>query len=139
MAISKISSSVFLSKASWASNSDGPVPAHWEPNTDVYVTSDGLVIKVELAGMHSENLELAIEGNRLRISGERPDGCRGPNCDFLVMSISYGPFECILDLQPGYDLGHARAVYLNGFLRIDVPRVPTKRPARTRVVVRSAT
>jgi HSP20 family molecular chaperone IbpA len=37
------------------------------------------------------------------------------------MEISYGPFEALLDLPPGYDLGAAKAIYVNGFLRIDVP------------------
>ena len=46
--------------------------AHWVPNTDVYATDNGLVVKVELAGMRSDNLEITVEGNRLRISGNRP-------------------------------------------------------------------
>jgi HSP20 family protein len=87
----------------------------------VYATDSGLVIKVELAGMRSDNLEITIEGNRLRVSGNRPDGCRAPKCSFLVMEINYGPFETMLDLPQGYDLGQAKAAYLNGFLRIDVP------------------
>ena len=91
------------------------------PNTDVYSTEWGLVIKVELAGMRSETLEITVEGRRLRITGIRPDGCRAPKCSFLVMEINYGPFESVLELPPGYDLSLAKAAYLNGFLRIDVP------------------
>jgi HSP20 family protein len=87
----------------------------------VYATDNGLVIKVELAGMRSDNLEITVEGNRLRISGNRPDGCRAPKASFLVMEINYGPFESVLELPPGYDLSQAKAAYLNGFLRIDVP------------------
>jgi HSP20 family protein len=87
----------------------------------MYTTDSGLVIKVELAGMRSDNLEITVEGNRLRISGSRPDGCRAPKCSFLVMEINYGPFESILEVPPGYDLSQAKAAYLNGFLRIDVP------------------
>ena len=102
--------------------------AHWVPNTDVYATDSGLVVKVELAGMRSEHLEITVEGNRLRISGTRPDGCRASKCSFLVMEINYGPFESVLELPPGYDLSQAKAAYLNGFLRIDVPLVP--RPSK---------
>jgi len=87
----------------------------------VYVTDNGLVIKVELAGMRSEHLEITVEGNRLRIAGNRPDGCRAAKCSFLVMEINYGPFESVLEVPAGYDLSHAKAAYLNGFLRIDVP------------------
>ncbi len=100
---------------------DSSARAHWVPNTDVYTTDNGLVIKVELAGMRSEHLEITVEGNRLRISGNRPDGCRAAKCSFLVMEINYGPFESLLELPPGYDLSQAKAAYLNGFLRIDVP------------------
>ena len=104
-----------------AAGREGSARAHWVPNTDVYATDNGLVIKVELAGMRSDNLEITIEGNRLRVSGNRPDGCRAPKCSFLVMEINYGPFETMLELPQGYDLGQAKAAYLNGFLRIDVP------------------
>ena len=116
----KVSSTVHFVTRS-ATGRDSSARAHWVPNTDVYSTDNGLVIKVELAGMRSENLEITIEGNRLRISGNRPDGCRAPKCSFLVMEINYGPFESVLDLPQGYDLGQAKAAYLNGFLRIDVP------------------
>jgi HSP20 family protein len=94
---------------------------HWVPNTDVYVADTGVVIKVELAGMQRENLELVIEGNRLKISGQRGDGCRTGQCKFLVMEINYGAFESLIELPPGYDLNQAKAAYQNGFLRIDVP------------------
>lgn len=91
------------------------------PNTDAYVTDSGLVVKVELAGMRSEHLEITVEGTRLRISGNRPDGCRAAKCNFLVMEINYGPFESVLEVPSGYDLSRAKAAYLNGFLRIDIP------------------
>lgn len=98
------------------------------------MTDGGLVIKVELAGMRSEHLEITVEGNRLRISGNRPDGCRAAKCSFIVMEINYGPFESMLEVPPGYDLSQAKAAYLNGFLRIDVPVV--SRPSRsTRVPI----
>jgi HSP20 family protein len=80
-----------------------------------------LVIKVELAGMRREDLELTIEGSQLKINGQRPDGCRAAKCQFLVMEISYGAFETIIEIPAGYDLNRARASYQNGFLRVDVP------------------
>lgn len=108
----------FVKRPQALSHSAEPV---WVPNTDVYQTDSGLVIKVELAGMKKEHLELNIDGNRIRICGHRPDGCRAPKCKFLVMEINYGAFESIIDLPPGYDLSQAKAAYQNGFLRIDVP------------------
>src|SRR6516225_9404295 len=120
MAMCKVSSSVHFVTRSAGSVREG-ARAHWVPNTDVYVMESGLVVKVELAGMRSEHLEIIVEGNRLRISGSRPDGCRSAKCKFLVMEIDYGPFERVLELPSDYDLSQAKAAYLNGFLRIDVP------------------
>ena len=104
-----------------AGGQDISARAHWIPNTDVYETDNGLVVKVELAGMRSEHLEITVEAHRMRISGNRPDGCRAAKASFLVMEINYGPFESVLELPEAYDLSQAKAAYLNGFLRIDVP------------------
>jgi len=127
MAMCTVSSTVHFVTRS-AAGRESSARAHWVRNTDVYATDSGLVIKVELAGMRSEHLEITVEGNRLRISGTRPDGCRAPKCSFLVMEINYGPFESVLELPQGYDLGQAKAAYLNGFLRIDVPLIQRSSP-----------
>jgi HSP20 family protein len=129
MAMCKVSSSVHFVTRSVAGGRGASASNNWVPNTDVYTTDNGLVVKVELAGMRNDNLEITVEGNRLRISGTRPDGCRAANCRFLVMEINYGPFESVLELPPGYDLSQAKAAYLNGFLRIDVPI--TQRPSQS--------
>ena len=122
MAVNKISATVrYVSRASTVGGRESSANGHWVPSTDVYVTDNGLVIKLELAGMKSENLEISVEGNRLLIRGSRPDCCRASKCSFLLMEINYGPFERCIELPPGYDLSQARAAYLNGFLRIDVP------------------
>ena len=133
MAVTKSSSSTthfFQRKAG-----SGDVTGRWTPNTDIYVTENGLVIKAELAGMKSDSLEITVEGQRLRINGVRPDCCRAPQCSFLVMEISYGPFETVLDLPAGYDLSQAKAAYVNGFLRVDVPPVQTPSAKTTKVPI----
>ena len=119
----KVNSSLYYAQTSLAgSPPESAADAHWIPNTDVYVAEGNLVIKVELAGMRKEDLELIVEGNRLMISGQRPDGTRGAKCKFLVMEINYGSFECVIEIPAGYDASHANAGYQNGFLQIDVPR-----------------
>ncbi|MGA2174355.1 MAG: Hsp20/alpha crystallin family protein [Verrucomicrobiota bacterium] len=119
VAMQKISTVVHLAKRRVAATKDHET--HWAPNTDVYETDSGVVIKVELAGMQRENLELTVEGSQLRISGQRPDGCRSPHCKFLAMEINYGAFESVIEVPEGCDLSRGKAVYQNGFLRVDVP------------------
>ena len=130
----KVSSSVHFVTRSVAGRVESAARANWVPNTDVYETDNGLVVKVELAGMRSEHLEITVDGNHLRISGNRPDGCRAAKCSFLVMEINYGPFESVLEVPAGYDLSQAKAAYLNGFLRIDVP-LSTRPPKTSKVPI----
>ena len=95
----------------------------WSPNTDVYELDGGLMIRVEIAGMRREDLQLKAEGNLLRISGTRPDQTRPPQSKFLLMEVHFGFFETSIELPSGYDLDEARALYENGFLTIEVPSV----------------
>jgi HSP20 family protein len=92
------------------------------PKTDVYVCEQGLVIKVELAGMRPDDLEVVVEGDLVKVTGNRPDGCRAARCRFYHMEITYGAFEVVVDLPAGFDSTQAKAGYQNGFLRIDVPK-----------------
>jgi len=136
MAVTKVSSTLhFIPRSSAVGGRGGAASGRWIPNTDVYTTDTGLVIKVELAGMKSENLEITVEGHCLRISGSRPDVCRAQKCSFLVMEISYGPFESVLELPSDYDLSQAKAVYMNGFLRIDVPMARPTQAKSTKVPI----
>jgi HSP20 family protein len=106
-----------------------PAQPVWEPNVDVYVADQCIVIKAEIAGLQRDQLEVLIEGERIiRIRGYRTDICRPPGCRFLMMNISYGPFERVVELPPGYDLTMAKAVYVNGFLQISVPPLPNTTP-----------
>lgn len=132
MAYSNVSSTVFLSHRTHVGDPDAGAHSTWEPNTDVYITEEGLCINVELAGIRGEDVEISVDGNRLQIRGERPDCCRAPGCRFLLMSVNFGPFAVTVELPEGFDPAKARANYFNGFLRVMVPPLPaeSKRPRR---------
>lgn len=129
----KVNSSLYSHKLAISRRESGG-QTHWIPNTDVYLSNGHLVVKVELAGMRRDDLELTVESNRLMIRGQRPDGCRGSaKCKFLVMEINYGSFECVIEVPSEFDLSRASAAYQNGFLRVDVPE--TVRSASAPVTV----
>jgi HSP20 family molecular chaperone IbpA len=50
------------------------------------------------------------------------------------MEINYGPFESLIQIPPGYELSLAKAAYLNGFLRIDVPVAVSKKSTKVPIV-----
>ena len=53
-------------------HSGDPEPALiWTPTTDIYETPDGLVVKVELAGVPPGNVQLYLTENALVVEGVR--------------------------------------------------------------------
>jgi HSP20 family protein len=79
------------------------------------------VIKVELAALSKEDIQINIEGQRLTLTGQRTD----PDANgskFLVLEVNHGQFESVLDVPEEFDLSRARAAYQNGMLRIVAPR-----------------
>jgi len=96
-------------------------PHFWVPNADVLMSATGeLVIKVELAALSKENLEITVEGQRFTLTGRRADP-DGDGAKYLVKEISHGRFESVVDVPEEFDASRARAEYQNGILRIVVP------------------
>lgn len=97
----------------------------WSPPTDVYEIEDGYVVKVEIAGMREDNFEVAIENNILMISGHRPD--LPERRAYHQMEIQFGKFEIAVGLPAPVDVENARALYEDGFLTINLPKINAKR------------
>jgi HSP20 family protein len=105
----------------------------WTPNTDVYETPDNLVVKMELAGIEREDLEVILDGRVLLVRGYRKDPCRRRRCSFRQMEIDYGYFERRIVIPRTVDGNHARAQFDNGFLHVELPK--TERSEHTTVTV----
>ena len=78
---------------SWRPGKTGDKSAetHWVPNTDVYVTEESLTIKVELAGMRKEDLELTVEENQLTITGHTRTAAARRSASFSAWKSTMGP------------------------------------------------
>lgn len=117
----------------------GPPSGHssWTPNTDIYETADRLVVKMELAGVATDELEIMIQDRLLVVAGFREDTCRQPSkrCTFCQMEIDYGHFERRLVLPVPVDVKRVQARMHNGFLRVDLPKTERSVPTPPIVVV----
>ena len=94
----------------------------WTPNTDVYETPEGLVVKMEIAGIEKEDLEITLNDRLLLVRGHRKDPCRQKRCSFRQMEIDYGPFERRIVIPRSVDGSRVRAQFQNGFLQIELPK-----------------
>ena len=90
----------------------------WYPAADVYQTPDGWVVKVELAGVSPEDVEIDIQGNVLNITGCRKDHSCAAGVSFQQMEISYTNFEKTLKFPAPIDGARLEHNFENGLLII---------------------
>ena len=100
----------------------------FRPAVDVYRAEDppAFTVVVELAGVDSEDVEVASAGNTLVIRGVRR---RGRHERVVHMEVEYGPFERRISLPDAVDAEAAQATYHHGLLVVTLPIAerPTRR------------
>ena len=103
----------------------------WCPPTDVYETDEHVVVKVEIAGVHGEDLAISLDGKRLTIGGVRHDPAA--KLAYQQMEIAYGQFESHVHLPRAVDIEQIEATYKDGFLIVRLPKAkPHQVPVASR-------
>ena len=90
----------------------------WVPNADVFARNKDLVVRMELAGVDREAIEITLHDNTLTISGERSAGL-DDHVSFYVHERFYGAFRRSMTLPAGIDESKIDASD-NGLLEITV-------------------
>ncbi|MGB7209313.1 MAG: Hsp20/alpha crystallin family protein [Pyrinomonadaceae bacterium] len=90
----------------------------WYPAADVYQTSDGWVVKVELAGVSVEDIAIDVQGNVLYIAGCRKDRSCGVGGAYQQMEITYSNFEKTLKFPASIEGVQLDHMFENGLLII---------------------
>lgn len=96
--------------------------AGWRPSLDLYETSEELIVLVDIAGIKAKDVEVVVDGEALRITGNR---CR-PFDENVIrvhhMEIDFGPFSHSFKLPVPVDSDGASSIYRDGFLVISLPK-----------------
>lgn len=92
----------------------------WYPAADVYQTPDGWVVKVELAGVSPEDIQIGIKGSELYIAGSRKDKSCGVGASYHQMEITYSNFEKTLRFPSTIEGAEVEHVFENGLLIINL-------------------
>ena len=90
----------------------------WYPAADVFQTPEGWLVKVELAGVSPEDIELDIQGNVLYIAGCRKDRSCGTGVSYQQMEITYSNFEKTLNFPVSIEGAVVEHNFENGLLII---------------------
>jgi HSP20 family protein len=106
----------------------------WQPALDVVETEKGVVLRVELPGVRSDEVRVTVDGELVRVRGLR----RAPDAAHALrlhqMEIAYGPFERSVRIAIPFEREHVSATLEEGFLTVTLPK---RTPTRRRIEVRT--
>jgi HSP20 family protein len=110
----------------------------WVPTTDIFAQGDDLVIRVELAGVDPDDVDLRFANGVLTVSGDRSPEFRGgvDEPTFYVRERFYGEFRRSITLPEGTRPEQIRAEFDDGLVEIVVLGAVTRADS-TRIELRN--
>jgi HSP20 family protein len=91
------------------------------PLTNIRETEDGYMITLEMPGVAKKEVEVALEGNTLTITGERTDKLEDKG--LLRKEIREEKFSRSFKLDETIDRDKVKAKMENGILTVNLPKV----------------
>jgi HSP20 family protein len=104
------------------------------PSFEIKETRDAYQFKADLPGVADEDLEIALAGNRLTVSGRREAEQVSDDSDrFYAYERTYGSFSRSFTLPEEIDPESVTASLDNGVLTIMLPKKPEAQPRKISV------
>ena len=108
----------------------------WNPAADVYRMRDGWLVKLDLAGVKSDDIEITLDGALLRVSGLRRDSFCGEGISHYQLEITYSRFEKIIQFPCSIERATVERDYRDGLLLL---RLQENEECREEMKSRAAT
>lgn len=104
----------------------------WVPRVDVFERDKSLVIRLEMAGIDGDSLDVTIENNTLVVKGTRSFQDEGA---FHRKEIFEGEVQRTILLPEGLDTDGITADYQDGMLEVVIDKSPEVLPKKVQVQV----
>ena len=108
----------------------------WLPDLDILHQEGKLVVRMDLPGMKREDIDVAIEGDMLVVSGHRTEEKETREEDYYCAERSSGSFRRAIRLPEGASTDAIEATYKDGVLEVQIPRPAPSEPKKLRVDVK---
>ena len=103
------------------------------PAMDIEEDDNQIVVKLELAGVAKEDVNLTLEDGVLTVSGEKKSDRQVDEKNYHLVERGFGTFQRTLTLPSGVDAAQADASFENGILVISVPKAEAAKPRRLEI------
>lgn len=106
---------------------------NWVPPVDIQETADGYRLQAELPGLTKEDINITLENNVLRLSGERKFERDAKKENFQRIERTYGAFTRAFALPQQVNSEGVQAAFENGVLTINVPKAEQAKPRKIEI------
>lgn len=97
------------------------------PRVDIYQTENDVVVKAEIPGVSRDDLNLYIDDNAIKLSGQSKKENEYRDEDVFRTERHYGSFSRTIPLPVEVKSEEAKAQYKDGILSVTIPKVePSK-------------
>jgi len=93
-------------------------PPAWQPAVDIYRSDKEWLVKIDLAGVKQDDIEVSTHNNLLTLKGQRRDFQVQEGQQTYSMEISYNRFERTLELPFDVKGASIQTDYQDGMLFI---------------------
>jgi HSP20 family protein len=105
----------------------------WTPPVDIEETENAYILRAELPGMTKDDIQITLENNVLRLSGERKVEKNVDQSNYHRVERVYGTFSRSFALPHEVDAEHVQAHFENGVLTLTVPKAEQARPRKIEI------
>ena len=102
----------------------------WAPPVDLYETDEAFVLKAELPGCCTEDLQIEVHDHRLTLRGERKHDTEAKEEHYHRRERAYGRFERTFWLPTTVDAEQIHASFTDGVLELWLPKSEAAKPKR---------
>jgi len=97
---------------------------------ETWETALSVVIRIEIPGVNTDDLDVDIHENVLRIRGEKRSGSANEGRHYHLMERAFGYFKRSIPLPHGVDTERAEVSYRDGVLTVILPKTDSAPPRR---------
>jgi HSP20 family protein len=105
----------------------------WVPPMDLVETDDHLVLKADLPGLDTDDVNIEVKDGVLTVSGERGTEHEERADGFYRVERAFGGFSRSMSLPENVDAERINARFDKGVLEVRIPKPEERKPHRVQI------
>jgi HSP20 family protein len=116
-------------------STDEALTGECAPALDVFETDESVEIVVDLPAVSPESVRVVARGQTVLIAGYKTARRARGESSFHLVERGYGRFARGIRISAPCDTNRARSTFINGELRISIPRIVERRGRSVRISI----